>query len=392
MAKRRIAIATGTRADWGLLCPLAAALRDSKGVGVSVIATNMHLDKRRGYTLRAIEQDGFEVAAIVPMHIGGSTPDCIARSMGECLSGFADVFARLQPDSLVILGDRFEMLAVASAATVMRIPIIHIAGGEISQGAIDDNIRHAISKMSSLHLAATEEYRQRLIAMGEQPSRVFNTGAIGVYNILHRELLSAEQLEESLGFSIDDSTLLVTLHPATMSEIPAAKMAAELLAALDDFPENKILFTSPNNDSEGEIIIDMIEKYAADNYGRVRFVPSMGQRQYLSALKHIGAVVGNSSSGIVEVPSMKIPVVNIRPRQDGRLVSEAVINVEPVHDDITRGIRYALSDIGKKKAKEAVNPYFKENTLDIMTDAILSVSPSDMRRKIFYDIEHPVVP
>lgn len=391
MIKRKIAVATGTRADWGLLSPLAASLRDSGKADVYVLATNMHLDPARGNTISEIEKDGFETAARIEMPLVEETPAAIASGMGVCMQGFAKALSDIAPDSIIILGDRYEMLAVASVATVMRIPIIHIAGGEISQGAIDDNIRHAISKLSSLHLAATEEYRQRLIAMGENPSRVINTGAIGVYNIFHRQLMDNEELNGSLGFEVDGTTLLVTLHPATASGISAASMADEMLAALDRFRDNRILFTYPNNDAEGAVIIERINSYAAANPGRVHIVPSLGQQRYLSALRYVAAVVGNSSSGIVEVPSMRIPVVNIRPRQNGRLVSAAVINANPERDDIARCIAIALSEIGKRIASEVPNPYFRENTLKIMTDAILGLSPREMGKKIFYDIEHPVI-
>lgn len=388
---RKIAIATGTRADWGLLAPIAKALRDSRRAEVFIIATNMHLDPMRGNTIREITRDGLEVYATVPMPLEGESSADVARSMSRCISGFADVFERLNPDSLIILGDRFEMLAVASAATVMRIPIIHIAGGEVSEGAIDDNIRHAITKLSALHLTATEEYRQRVIAMGEQPEKVVNTGAIGVYNILNSKLLTAAEIKSETGLEPDSSTLFITLHPATMGNISPEKMTDELLDALDRFPENKIIFTYPNNDEGGDLIIRKIEEYAAANSDRAVVVPSLGQLRYLSVLQYIGAVVGNSSSGIVEVPSMKIPVVNIRPRQDGRLCSEAVIHVNPEADDIAEGIRLALSDKGKESARIIPNPYYQPDTLGIMVEAILGLDPDKMKKKVFYDIPHETI-
>lgn len=388
---RKIAIATGTRADWGLLAPIAKALRDSQRAEVFIIATNMHLDPKRGNTIREITRDGLEVYATVPMPLEGESSADVARSMSRCLSGFADVFERLNPDSLIILGDRFEMLAVASAATVMHIPIIHIAGGEVSEGAIDDNIRHAITKLSALHLTATEEYRQRVIAMGEQPDRVVNTGAIGVYNILNSKRLTAAEIKAETGLEPDKSTLFITLHPATMGNISADKMTDELLAALDRFPENKIIFTYPNNDEGGDLIIRKIEEYAAANSNRAVVVPSLGQLRYLSVLQYIGAVVGNSSSGIVEVPSMKIPVVNIRPRQDGRLRSEAVIHVNPEAGDIAEGIRLALSEKGREAARTTPNPYYQPDTLGIMVEAILGLDPDKMKKKVFYDIPHATI-
>lgn len=391
MKPRRIAIATGTRADWGLLSTVASALRDSGKAEILVVATNMHLDSRRGNTIKEIANDGFEVAATVPMPVGEDTGAGVAKAMADCTRGFAEAFEKLNPDSLIILGDRYEMLSVASVATVMRIPIIHIAGGEISEGAIDDNIRHAITKLSSLHLTATENYRQRIIAMGEQPDRVINTGAIGVYKIMNTPLMDKETLDRELGFRVDENTILVTLHPATAGNVSTPVMTGALLDALSLFPDNNILFTYPNNDADGDIIIRMIEEYGSTNPERVRLVPSMGHIRYLSVLRYIAAVVGNSSSGIVEVPSIGIPVVNIRPRQNGRLVSEAVINADPDRDSIAEAIRFALSGEGKEIAGKTPNPYFRENTLEIMTDAILSVSPENMKNKFFYDIEHPFI-
>lgn len=384
---RKIAIATSTRADWGLLSPLARLLSDTPGVEISIIATNMHLDIRRGYTVDEIVSDGFEIAARIPMDFKDDSPKSAVKAMAQCVNRISDAFEQIKPDSLIILGDRYEMLAIASAATVMRIPIIHIAGGEISEGAIDDNIRHAITKLSSLHLTATEPYRRRVIAMGEQPERVINTGALGVHNIMSLSLMNKETLEKSIGFSFDSPTLLITIHPATADDTPVETAPTALFEALDRFHEVKAIVTYPNNDSRGGRIIEIIDKYAAENTEKIKVIPSLGRLRYLSALQFVKAVVGNSSSGIVEVPSMKIPTVNIGPRQNGRIAADSVINCNETVDDIERAIRFALSEDGQKIAKNTSNPYYKPDTLRVMADAILSVPVEKLRVKRFYDIK-----
>ena len=323
---RNIAIATGTRADWGLLSGIAVALRDRPDCRVTVLATNMHLQQRYGMTINEIKADGFDDVVSVAMPDTGDTPAGTVDAMGACMSGMARAFGELKPDVVVILGDRFEMLATATAAMMMRIPIVHIAGGEISEGAIDDSIRHAITKMASLHLTSTEPYRRRVIAMGEEPGRVINTGSIGVWNLLNEPLMPRDRLEESIGFSLPHGSLLVTYHPATLDSCDTESRCRALLEALDRFPDSHVLITYPNNDAQGRVIIDMIESYALSNPDRVRVIPSLGKLRYLSALRCVSAVVGNSSSGIIEVPSMGIPTVDIGIRQRGRLCSDSVIH------------------------------------------------------------------
>lgn len=386
----KIAIATGTRADWGLLSPIAQLLKAQKDVEVAVIATNMHLDPRFGNTIDEIISDGFIPAAKVKMNVASNSEADTARSMAKCLSGMVDAFESIKPDCIIILGDRYEMLATASAATVMRIPIIHIAGGEISEGAIDDCIRHAITKLSALHLTATEEYRQRVIAMGEQPDRVINTGAIGVYNIMQLPLMSKEELEKSIGCKINKRTLLVTMHPTTIDPTPSSTVMGELFKALDAHDGN-VIITYPNNDARGAEIISLIDDYQKRNKDKVTVIPSLGRLRYLSALQFAGAVAGNSSSGIVEVPSMHIPTVNIGIRQKGRLASKSVINCGNSAQEIISAIRFALSEEGQDTARNAENPYYKPNTLHTIVNSILSVSINDIKTKKFYDIPHTLI-
>ena len=387
----KIAVATGTRADWGLLSPIAQLLDKQEDVQVRIIATNMHLEAKYGNTIDEIVADGFVPAACVKMTPDTNTEADTARSMAECMRGMVDALDDIKPDMLIILGDRYEMLATASAAAILRIPIVHIAGGEISEGAIDDNIRHAITKLSALHLTATEEYRQRVIAMGEQPKMVINTGAIGVYNILQLPLMSCEALQESIGCKVDKNTLLVTMHPVTNSTVPASYIMGELFKALD-MHEGNIIITYPNNDAHGAEIITMIDSYAAKNEGKVIVIPSLGRLRYLSALKYVGAVVGNSSSGIVEVPSMHIPTVNIGIRQRGRLASDSVINCREIAPETHAAILKALSPEGQRRAIEAENPYYQPDTLNKIVSAIISQNPKFLKVKKFFDIPHPIIP
>ncbi len=384
--RRKIAVVTSTRADWGLISPIAQALKERPEVDLSIIATNMHLDAARGMTVDEIVADGFEVTYRVEMTPADDSPLAIAEAMSRCLSGMAAAFAELKPDLIVILGDRYEMLAVASAATVMRIPIAHISGGEITEGAIDDNIRHAISKLSSLHFATTDTHRNRLIAMGEQPSAVVNAGALGVYNIANLKLLSLPELEKQLGFAIRRPAAIVTYHPATndTGASPSERFSA-LLSALDQFPELSLIITYPNNDPRSEGLIAMIEDYARRN-DRVHAVPSLGRLRYLSALNAVDAVIGNSSSGIVEVPSAHIPTVDIGIRQRGRTAADSVIHCADDSDSIASAIGYALSADGKKKALEAENPYFNRSTVRLIVDKLLESDPATLLPKRFHDI------
>lgn len=383
--KRKICIVTSTRADWGLLSPVARELRDNDAVELQVVATNMHLDPKYGMTVNEILEDGIEVSERVEMIAESDSPVDTAVATGKCLAGMARAFDRLKPDLLLILGDRYEMLAVATAATIMRIPIAHIAGGEISEGAFDDNIRHALTKLSTIHFTATDAYRNRVISMGEDPSRVFTTGALGVSNIINDPTLPQEELEKFIGMKINHSTLLVTLHPATMDIVPVEERCRALLDALDGFTGSHIIFTYPNNDPQGQVIIDMINKYAVENPGRVAVVPSLGRQRYISALHYVAAVVGNSSSGIVEVPSMHIPTVDIGIRQQGRIAASSVIHCGPEAEEIHQAISYALSPAGKRVALESENPYARRDTVRRIVDTLVAIQPEKLSAKRFVD-------
>lgn len=384
---RKVCIATGTRADWGLLSGIAKRLNSRPDIELQIIATNMHLSEKFGNTWQEIERDGLTITRRVPMTTDTDDARGTVKAMSECMTGMADAFAKLQPDILVILGDRYEMLATASAALLFRIPIAHIAGGAISQGAYDESIRHAITKMSHIHLTETEEYRRRVIQLGENPDRVINTGAIGVYNIMHMDYIPHDELEKEIGTTIPEKTLLATFHPATLETISPEVQCKNLLAALDSHPDYKVIFTYPNNDTNGKIIIDLINRYAAEHSERCVVYPSLGMRRYLSALRCVAAVVGNSSSGIVEVPSMRIPTLNIGIRQNGRLAADSVVNCGVTCEEISKGLDIVLSDEFRKKARTTINPYYQPDTLTKIVEAIAETPLDNIIIKPFYDIK-----
>lgn len=370
MQTLHIAIATGTRADWGLLSRLARALDSRPDCRVTVLATNMHLSPLYGNTIDEIRRDGFEPVAVPASGEDGgdgSSPLGMALATAGTTAAMARELERLRPDKIVVLGDRFEMLATATAALMLGIPIVHIAGGETSEGAIDDAMRHAITQMAQLHLVAAEPYRRRVIAMGADPARVVNTGAIGVDDMASVKPMGRAELEASLGFAVPPETLLVTFHPATRDAVSPASRCGQLLEALDRFPDRPVIVTYPNNDARGAEIIETINRWRpAGAPGRVRVVPSLGHRRYLSALRLVAAVVGNSSSGIVEAPSAGVPTVDIGIRQKGRIAAASVTHCGDTADEIEAAIRAALA----RGRRNTPNPYHRPGTLQAMVHAI----------------------
>lgn len=386
VAMRSITIFTGTRADWGILSPVAHALSRHSGIELRIAATNMHLSEKFGHTIDEILADGF-TPDIIAMNADAADPTERIESMSECMAGTARLIRQHRPDLAVILGDRFEMLAVATACTMTGVPIAHIAGGEISEGAIDDSIRHAITKLSSLHLTATEAYRRRVIQMGEDPSRVFNTGALGVNNLRNLDPISPAELKKITGLSLDRDTILVTYHPATLDTVDVAVRIEALTGALDDIGDNiKVLITYANNDADGARVNAMLETYAASRHGRIAIVPSLGRRRYHSVLRLVGAVVGNSSSGLVEVPSAGIPTVDIGCRQHGRMAGESVIHCNDSRAGIAKAIARALSPEMQTIAAHADNPYYKPDTLTKVVELLTETPLGSLRTKHFHDI------
>ena len=320
------------------------------------------------------------------MLLSSDTPNATAKSVGLATIGFADAYEDLRPDLLVVLGDRFEILAAVSTALFYKIPVAHLHGGEITEGAYDDCIRHAITKMSHLHFTSTEAYRQRVIQLGEQPDRVFNVGAIGVENIKRVPLMTKEELEESIRFDLGEKSLLVTYHPVTLENHTAESQCRNLLEALDEFPDYKVIFTLPNSDTDGRVIIRLINEYVSLHPERCMSIPSLGLRRYLSALRYVSAVVGNSSSGIIEVPSFGIPTLDIGDRQKGRMAAESVWHCGTRKEEIMKGLKVVLSDAFRRKAKVCINPYDKTDTVKNIFKVISSYPLDRLRQKKFYDI------
>ena len=386
MNHRKICIVTSTRADWGLLSKVAKALSERSDVTLQIVATNMHLSEKYGSTWHEIERDGLHIDRMVPMAVDNDSAVDTVVAMSQCMDGMARTLSDLNPDLLLILGDRYEMLAVASTALILRIPIAHIAGGAVSRGAYDESIRHSITKMSHIHLTETEEYRRRVIQLGENPEHVHNVGAMGVYNIRHLQYLTRQELEDDLGTSIPEGTLLCTFHPATLETIAPRVQCENLLAALDRHPDNKVIFTYPNNDTNGAIIIELINAYADLHPHRVAVFPSLGMRRYLSALHCVAAVIGNSSSGIVEVPSMGIPTLNIGIRQDGRLAAESVTNSGVTVEEIDRGLTTVLSPENRIRCRSVKNPYEQPDTLQRIVDVVCNTPLDNIIIKPFHDL------
>lgn len=381
---RKICVVTGSRAEYGLLSGLMRAIQEEPELELQIIATNMHLSPEFGLTYKEIESDGFFIDKKVVMLLSSDTANATAKSVGLGFIGFADAYEELHPDLIVVLGDRYEIISAVSTALFYKIPVAHLHGGEITEGAYDDCIRHAITKMSHLHFTSTEEYRKRVIQLGEHPDRVFNVGAPGVENIKKVRLMNKEKLEATLdGFTFGDKSLLVTYHPVTLESATAAEQIQNLLSALDRLSDYKIIFTLPNSDTDGRVITKLINEYVVKNPKRAIAYPSLGLRRYLSALKYVRAVVGNSSSGIIEVPSFGIPTLNIGERQKGRLAANSVVNCGTGTDEILSGLCRILSS--NFNIKEINNPYEGKNTTGDILHVIKTYPLEGLIQKSFYN-------
>ena len=378
---RKVAVFTGTRAEYGLLYWLLKDMQADSGLDLQLLVSAMHLSPEFGLTYQQIEKDGFEITEKVEMLLSSNTSVGTAKSIGLGVISFADALDRMKPDIIVILGDRFEALAVAQAAMILRIPIAHIHGGEITEGAYDDAIRHAITKLSFIHFTSTPEHKNRVIQLGENPNRVFDVGAVGLDHLHRSNLMTLEELSASLDFKIDRSYLLVTYHPVTLASEPATESFNNLLKVMDEFRDYQVILTYPNADDGGREIIPLLEAYASNNSGRVLAIPSLGQLRYLSAVKYASAVVGNSSSGIIEVPSFKVPTINIGERQRGRMAASSVVNSDATIDGITADLKEALG----KNLSGVINPYGKGNASESILTQIKATDLSAI--KVFYDLK-----
>ncbi len=386
MKRRTIGVVTGTRADYGLLYWLMKELQSDQDLNLQVIATGMHLSPEFGLTYRVIEEDGFTIAASVEMLLSSDTAVGIAKSIGLGVIGFADALDRLRPDILVLLGDRYEILAAAQAALTARIPIAHLHGGEVTEGAIDDGMRHAITKMAHLHFVAAEPYRRRVIQLGEQPDTVFTVGAPGLDAVTRLKLLERKELENEAGFALGPINFLVTYHPATLGAATPGQAMQALLDALDYFPEAHIIFTRPNADTAGRVISSMIDDYVECHKDRTAVFTSLGQLRYLSAVKLVDVVIGNSSSGIIEAPAFKTPTVNIGERQTGRLKAASVLNCNEETVAIVAAIRTALSREFRETLPGVVPPYGMGEASVKIKENLKAVNLDGITRKRFYDL------
>ncbi|HFK6080223.1 TPA: UDP-N-acetylglucosamine 2-epimerase [Enterobacter cloacae] len=384
-AKRKVAVFTGTRAEYGLLYWLLKDVQNDKELELQLLVSGMHLSPEFGSTWQQIERDGFAIDEKIEILLSSDTPVGTAKSIGLGVLGFADALSRLKPDVLIILGDRFEALAVAQTAMILRIPVLHLHGGEITEGAYDDAIRHAITKLSYLHCTSTEEYKKRVIQLGEDPIRVANVGAIGLDHIKRSHFLSLEKLSVSLNFQLTHPYFLVTYHPVTLGKESPEESFKALLEALDSYPNYQVILTYPNADDGGRKIIPLLEAYASSQPNRVLAIPSLGQLRYLSAVKHAAAVIGNSSSGIIEVPAFDVPTVNIGDRQKGRLAAKSVLNCPADSQSIINTIKIAITRSYKGPNERITNPYGQGNASSKIIEMIKSMNFE--RSKIFYDIK-----
>jgi GDP/UDP-N,N'-diacetylbacillosamine 2-epimerase (hydrolysing) len=384
---QKICVVTGTRAEYGLLYWTMKALAEDVAFELQLVVTGMHLSPEFGLTYRQIEADGFIIDRKVEMLLSSDTSTGISKSTGLGMIGMADAFAQLQPDMVLLLGDRFEIFAAAAAALNSRIPVVHCHGGEATEGAVDEALRHAITKMAHLHFTSTETYRKRVIQLGEAPERVFNVGALGIENINRLQLLNRPSLEESLGFRLGQRNLLVTFHPVTLEHTTAEVQTKALLKVMMELPEDvHVIFTKANADANGRIINQLLDEYVVQRPDQSKAFVSLGQLRYLSLLSLATAVIGNSSSGILEAPSFHKAVVNIGDRQKGRVQAPFTINCLPDYESIKDAVSKALDPALHQQLKSVHNPYGTENA-SVKIINVLKATPTDgLIKKKFYDL------
>ena len=384
--KRKLCVVTGTRAEYGLLYWLMKAIEADADLALQLIVTGMHLSPEFGLTYKEIEKE-FKIDKKIEMLLSSDTPVGISKSMGLAQISFAEAFEELSPDMLIVLGDRYEILSAVSAAMIARIPIVHLHGGETTEGAFDESIRHCITKMSHLHFTATEAYRKRVIQLGEAPNRVFNVGGMGIENIKRLQLLSKDAFEQAIDFKLNTKNLLVTFHPVTLENETAQEQFQALLNALDGLKDTHLIFTKTNSDTHGRVINQMIDDYVSHNTHKAIGFTSLGQLRYLSALQFVDAVVGNSSSGLAEAPSFKIGTINIGDRQKGRMKASSVIDCEPNVQSIERALETLYSPAFQKTLKEVANPYGDGCASEKIVEILKTVELEKSLKKTFYDIE-----
>ena len=382
---RKICVITGTRAEYGLLRWVMQGIKNEPEFVLQIVATGMHLSPEFGLTYREIEKDGFHIDRKVEMLTSSDSPVGIAKSMGLGLIGFADVFFELQPDLIVVLGDRFEIFSAVSAALIARVPVAHLHGGENTEGAFDEALRHSITKMSHLHFVAAESYYHRVIQLGEEPKSVFLVGGLGVDNIKQLKLLDRAELEASLDFKLGQKSLLITFHPVTLEASSAVIQMNELLAALSALIDTQLIFTLPNADTYGRKLIKMVELFVAA-HNNARAYTSLGQLRYLSCVAQVDGVVGNSSSGLTEVPSFRKGTINMGDRQRGRLQAASVINCEPTRTSIETALRRLYSVEFQQILNRVVNPYGQGGASAKVVETLKLTNLNGLVKKKFHDL------
>jgi len=381
---KKICVVTGTRAEYGLLRWVIEGIRQSSELDLQLIATGMHLSPEFGMTVEAIEEDGFKIDRKVEMLLSSDTAVGVTKSMGLGMIGFADALSELKPDLMLVLGDRYEIFAAAASAMIARIPIAHLHGGETTEGAFDEAIRHSITKISHLHFVAAEEYRRRVIQLGELPEHVFNVGGLGIDNILRLKLLTRDELEEALNFKLEKRNLLITFHPVTLEQNTSEQQMDELLAALAELKDTGLIFTMPNADTEGRILFHQVEAFCA-KHSQARAYTSLGQLRYLSCLQHVDGVVGNSSSGLTEVPSFNKGTINIGDRQRGRLRAASVIDCQPERKSISMAISQLFTSAFRTTLSKVENPYGNGGASELILSILEDQSFETLLKKSFLD-------
>ena len=384
MNKRKVCVVTGTRAEYGLLYWLMKEIQSDKDLQLQLIVTGMHLSSEFGLTYKEIEKN-FKIDKKVEMLLSSDTVLGISKSMGLAQISFSEAYEELSPDILIVLGDRYEIFSAVSSAMISRIPIAHISGGEVTEGVIDEAIRHSITKMSHLHFVSTEEYKNRVIQLGEHPNRVFNLGAIGIDNINKLKLFSKNEFLKSIDFSLNKKNILVTFHPVTLEKSTSKEQFQELLNSIDELEDTNIIFTKSNSDTDGRVINQMIDAYVSRNNNAVSFI-SMGQVRYLSALKFVDAVVGNSSSGLTEAPIFGIGTINIGDRQKGRINLVSVINCNPTKESISNAFNELYSERFQKALSIVKSPYGNGGTSEKIKNIVKNFDLKNILKKSFYDV------
>jgi len=382
---RKVCVITGSRAEYGLLRPLMEKVRDDQELVLQVIVTGSHLSAEFGSTLSEIVKDNFEITASVDILNGDDSSLGIARAMGKGLGEIANSLVDIDPDLVVVLGDRYEIFSAVAAALVLGIPVAHLHGGEITVGAFDDALRHSITKMSHLHFVAALEYKERVIQLGENPENVFLVGGLGVDVIKKTKLLEKRMLEQMLDINFEEKSLLITFHPVTLDEISSEFQLRELLSVLSELDKTTLIFTMPNADTGGRALIRILEEYRDKNSNAYLF-SSLGQLMYLSCVALVDGVIGNSSSGISEVPSFKKPTINIGDRQKGRLLALSIINCEPNRESIRSALVEMYSSEFQSKLSEAVNPYGEGGATERILSVIREVDLEGISKKVFWDL------